>query len=398
MIEARDLGGLVGRSRESLATLAWQHGGPVPVPFQVDPRDRKSNYVLGTAEDPLEGPAPPGPLGPLDEVVFMAGHLGRRFAAPAGLEHAHEIEVSFGKGEPRFCWMGTWAGKERPGSTLDLVSYHNDGTQESVTTPHYVQVFSEGGLFFKDLYIAPRAGGNGSDVFDRLKMRSTTTFVGGIEISFDESDFRSSVAGVRDGPVRVIRRNRTALELFLGLKTPSVLVDALFYRDSYEVPSTLEIPFRIDLVAREMRYFQGCDLSMASGPYRFYSDQGEGPVMVDGRMSPAEREMLRAGTGHEWGLVSGRAGALAYLARWEQPDSPVGTKLYYMDDKEALDPPEDEPGLAMFAFEIVNPLELAKKAYDLNIIVYVLPGFEGGAEEEIESLRAPLEFSAARVD
>jgi len=398
VIKAEKIPGLVGSPRESLALLADVEGRRVPIPFQIDPVDESGEFILGDPDDPLTVATPPGSLGASDEVVFMAGDLGPGTGPLPGLADAHRIEVRFDKSPPRCCWIGRWTRGPPPRSKLDFIGYENKGQEESVITPHYVQVLPRGGLFFKDLFISARAGGNGKDLFDRLKMRSEMTIIGGIKFDFSDSDFRSAVTGVRDGPVRVIRRNKTALELFLGLSTPSVTVDALFYRDSYEVPSTLNIPFRVDLVAREMIYYQGCDLSLAAGPYRFYSDQSEGPVTMDGQMSRTEREMTRSGAEHQWGLVSGEAGSLAYLAEWAEPDTPVGIKLFYMDDKDVADPPEDEPGLSMYGFELVNPLELAKKAYDLNIIVYVLPGFEGEVSEDIASIRAPLEITVKKME
>ncbi|HUT54307.1 MAG TPA: hypothetical protein VM658_13040 [bacterium] len=394
VIRLGDLPGLAGAPREKLAVMAYKDGIARPVPFQVDPGDG-AGYVLGTPERPLTDPTPPGPAGARDELVFMAGDAGERGPAPPEMKNPCAIEARDPiTGQSVWAYAGVWTQGPPPRSKEDYVAYQIAPEMEKVVTPHYVQDYGPSELFISDMFILPAAGGDGRDIFDKLKMRSSiTAAAGAIKMSFSEEDFVSEIVGVRDGPVRVIRRNKTALKFFLGLTTPSVLVDGMFYRDSYEVPATLQLPFRADLVLSSMTYYQGCDLSLAAGPFTYYADVAPSGVKVDGVMSEQEKALANSAAEHSWGLVTGPAGTLFYQARWQKAGTPTRILPFYDDEKDRQDPPENEPGLAMFGFRLENPLALKNGAYDLNIVNYILPSFQGDAPATAKELAAPLEIT-----
>jgi hypothetical protein len=375
VLKASEFPELVGTPREKIAAFSCKESDSVsaPIPFQVDPRNKDGNFILGKTGTIDNEVAPPGPLQKQDEIVFMANDAGLRCMTDLKIAKPFEVEIESPDGAKRYVYIGEWTSDKPPRSDKDYVSYDIKPEIEALRTDIYTQTFKPGELFLSGLMISPKGGGNGKDVFDRLKLRTSLTVVGGFTMSFDESGFASSLSGVRDGPVRVIRRNETALELFFGLKTPTVDVDALFYSNSYEVPATLKIPFRADLVISDMAYMQGCDLSHKAGPFDYYPDIYPEGVVIDGKMSEAEKALNESPEEHRGGIISGEAGTMAYIARWTDQSLPVKIGLYYADDKDAIDEPEDEPGLAMYGFKLRNPLELAKKSSDLNIIVYIFP-------------------------
>lgn len=373
--------------------MAYNAGGVSPVPFQIDPRGPDGGYLLGPPDSPLTDPVPAGRLSADDELVFMASDAGEKGEPSPELEPCYEIMIRH-PDPPGEAWVyaGRWKGPHPPRSEIDYLRYRRDPDGERIVTDHYVQGFEPGGIFFTDLMVSPGAGGSGEDMFDKLKMRTTITAIGGITLSTDESDFSSKVVGVRDGPVRIIRVNATSLRLVWGISTPSVRVNGIFYRDSFEVPSTLSIPFRADLVLRSMEYYQGCDLRLASGPFTYYSDAVPEGVAVDGSMDQREREISTITANHHWGLVAGEAGVMFYEARWDE-SAPVKVAPYYLDDADLDSSPEYEPGEAMFGFRLINALALARQDYDLNIVNYVAPDFKGDARTTAESLLTPLEVA-----
>lgn len=213
VIEAKTLPGLTGSPREKLAAVIHDGGKIKPIPFQVDLFDADGNFVLGTPDNPMAEAAPEGPLGSGDELVFMAGDAGPRGIIPSELSPGYEVRVTDrAGGESGWVYVGTWTKGGPPRSKLDYVAYERSEKIEKIVTPHYVQTFNPDELLLSDLYILPPGGGNDKDVFDKLKMRTTITTIGGLSFSFDESDFQSKLTGIRDGPIRVIRRNETALE------------------------------------------------------------------------------------------------------------------------------------------------------------------------------------------
>ncbi len=398
VVKASELPGLVGAPREKLALVFREGSGFFPAPFQVDPVDTSGEYVLGQADAPLTGATPKGPLSERDELVFMASDLGECGDPPKMSDNmVVEIAVKTQDGSIGCGYLAAWTEHEPLRSNADYVDYAAGGGRETISTPHYVQEFANSELFLDTLIILPEGGGSGRDLFDKLKMRSTVTAVGGITLSYDETDFESELTGVRDGPVRVIRRNETSLNLLLGFSTPSVRVNAFFYRDSYEVPSTLSFPFRADLILKNIDYYQGCDLSRASGPHVFYCDIMPEGARVDGVMSEKERELAANRSDHRWGMVTGPAGAWMYHGAWQDPGAPVELALFYEDDANKPRPPENEPGASMFGFRLMNALKMADRAYELSIVNYVIPEFNGDAEATARALTSPMEIKVKPV-
>ena len=388
-VSAGQLPGLAGQPRERLALMVWVAGGWQPAPFQVDPADA-SGYLFGSAT--LTGATPPGPLGALDEIAFMASDLGEHSEAAPGPGPAWEVEVSVGD-EKRYGYLWLAPGTP-PRSKADYVAYQRDPSRESIATPRYIQSFAPEAAFYSDLAVLP-PDGNGRDMYDRLKLRSKVTTVGGVEVRYSEADFHSRVTGVRDGPVRVIRQNRTSLDVLLGLKTPEALVNEIFWRDSFEVPSELSLPYGANLVISKFDYYQGCDLNRAVGPFTFQADVG-GPVAVDGRMTPAEKAMTQSNQDHRWGMVSGQAGSVFYIAEWFERSAPVKLRLYYMDDATMPDGPENEPGQSMYGIRLENGLKLAGAGQKLNFRVFILPA--GTSVEEAKGLLGPVKVRISPIN
>lgn len=387
-MKAGDVSGLVGVPRERLALMVFLSGTWQPAPFQVDPRDGRG-YVFGPR--PLLGTTPPGPVGPADEIVFMASDTGDRASAPPGSGPAWEVTVE-AQGVKRYAYLWS-APASPPRSKADYVAYRRDSNRERVTTSRYVQSFVPEEAFFSDLTVLP-PDGDGRDIFDRLKMRSRVYTVAGISVGYKETEFRSRVTGLRDGPVRVIRQNQTSIDILLGLKTPEALVNEIFWRDSFEVPSELRLPYGADVIINRFEYYQGCDLNRAAGPFTFRSDAG-GPVMVDGKMSPAERAMAQSSVDHHWGMVSGPAGNLFYISDWFDRESPAKIRLFYLDDATVDDGPESEPGVSMYGIRLEDGIKLAGGGQHLNIIVYILP--QDTKVEEARELLRPVSVKTKKV-
>lgn len=371
---------LLGVPCDKLAVLAYRNGKLEPIPFQIDPVEKNGKYILAPPSENIDAWPNAGKLGELDELVFMGGDAGEKTLPPPDKYSAiHEMTL-FDRisGKSRYVYLVSLKDGTPPRSSVDYIQYKLLKSGEQIVTPHYTQGFSPGGVFYEDLFIHPAAGGTGIDIMDKLKLRSEIVAVNGkVSVKRTEADFHSKVIGLRDGPVRVIRRNDTNLSLFLGVKSPSVIVDGLFYRDSFEVPSELRIPFRVDMVASEIKYVQGCDLDIAAGPFTFCSDIAPQCVKIDGRMSEEEKTIAKSTEPHKWGLITGQSGTIVYRLHLRNESSPVTITPFYEDDGNHADPPEYKPGLHMFGFHINNLLKLQGVGYRLNIEIDIVPNFNG---------------------
>lgn len=382
---------LKGTQISRLRLVAFKNGKMVVIPFQIDERDSKNMFVLPDQSGKYAGDGDGGRLDDNDELAFMAADAGEKGSIEKAKNY-HEVEIRNGADDAlAWVYLVDFNGEPPALSSVDYVAYHRKGNREEIVTEYYIQGFNDEHVFFDDLRILPPAGGNGKNFIDKMKMRTAVQAVGGkITVARNENDFRSSVVGVVDGAVRVIRRNDTRMTLLAGVKSPSIIVDATFYKCSYEVPSVFSLPFRMDLVASGAQYRQGGDLNQNAIGMRYYNNFTLEPVVYDGKMSEREKEIARSDKTHYWGMLSGAPGTLLYVGRW-QDKMPIKILAYYDDDSSALDPPENIPGQMMFGWRFENLLNVKGATYSFNLLNYIIPNFDGNIQRVVALIEKPFE-------
>jgi len=378
------LGGLAGAEVESLRLYAVRGGLLEPIPHQIDRRDENGDFIFPGQGGGVE-PASPARLGPRDELVFMARDLGDRLQGGArrtpwrrenGCRYGLEIRVA-DPVDGAEGWAYLFSFDLPPArSPVDYVSY--DPQEDMLSSPAYHIGFKNPRVRTSLNYTALRdADGNGVDLVDRFKARGEATFLwGALRIARDESDFRSRVLAILDGPVRVVRKSRYSLRLLWNVPTPGAESLTYFYRNYIELPTELDIPFDVGYVVTRISSRVSLDFNRAAAGACFYNPNNPEGVVIDGLMSPSE-EAMDLGA-FEWLLVESERRAMLFRVMVD-PKLPVALSLFYRDDAHQDDPPEEDPGQYGNMGWRVGNLEAVKKgAYWYRTLIYFPDTFRKG--------------------
>jgi len=378
-----------------LRLLAFREGRPAPIPFQIDERTPAGEYVMTRPAGVQD--RDDGRLDDNDELVFMARDAGDRGdpkaggLSPTGWD---EIELTDPlTGKRAYAYLAFFPSDPPPLSPVSYMQYRETPGSDELATPYYTLRFPKNNVFIRDIMIHPAAGGNGQDFMDRIKMRlAVKVLAGHWSVDRTEENFVSQVLGVARGPVRVIRQTDTRLKIFLNLKSPSAVVNGSFYPCSFQFPSMLSLPFRMDLVASDAVIRQGWDLNRAALDMKFYSNLNPRPVTYDGKMDPAEVELANNPNTLYWALGTGPPGTFMFKGVWDE-SSPLRVRLYYEDDLSRLEPPEEDPGVMGFAYQLENLLNIGTGRYPFSIVNYIVPDFNGDVPRALRVFDHPLQIT-----
>lgn len=391
IVQGSSLPSLQGRAIANLRLMAWKDGALDAVPFQIDEKDPKGDYVMSRPDGSVDRDADNGRLDDNDELVFMARDAGDR-GDPANAAAWEEIQLIDPQTKDRgFAYLVAFDRDPPPLSAVSYMQYREKADYDEVVTPYYTLHFPKNNVFISDIMIHSPAGGNGRDFMDRIKMRSAVEMLGGVvKVDRTEEDFVTKVLGVIAGPVRVIRQTDTRLVILLSLKSPSVIVNGSFFPCCFEFPSMLSLPFRMDLVAHDAYLRQGWDLNRNALGLRFYSNLCPQGVVMDGSMSPEEKELAKNRETLHWAMGTGPTGTFLFFGVWDKT-APIKALLYYEDDLKKLEPPEEDPGVMGFAYRMEDVLEMGGDQYPFNIVNYVVPDFNGDVDRALRVFQHPLE-------
>ncbi len=391
VIKGAMLGPMAGSDIESLSLFAEQDGGFGPVPFQVDEMTECSVRRFGY-QQVYAGTVPgrkcqtdqPG-LDRDDELVFLAVDAGGQVVssywpneAKAGIEIRLTDPLT---GQRRYAYLFAFDGKA-PRSDIDYVEY--DPSRDLVRTGKYEMGFSAASPLTADRISIPESNaGGGRDILDSLKIRADIILFGVFTHTLNNNDYASKVLGYIDGPVRVVRVTGTIGEVWLFTQVRKVFT-------SRHYPYFAEYDLRFNLIGAEGKLDVSLDMNQEAAGMMFYSQNNLSGAEVDGVTREDERNM-EYGQG-EWVALSGDQGSL--LVRLILPaESRAFQDLYFIDDAEKQDEPEDEPGqMGRMGFSI-SPVEKIEAADNpIKLVFYFpqiyLPGDEGAY---IEINNSPLE-------
>jgi hypothetical protein len=270
-IDGEHFPNLLGSRIGHLRLFAFQHGTPVPVPFQIDQRDSNDDWVWDVAyteswassdsgfdetpaSDQGEGHPgrqddedPPGKqiLDGNDMLVFLARDVGDRdveaekaLAATRGDEIEVTDPVNGAKG---WAYLAYYDSSPPAPSPTRYIRY--SVKERRLVSPVYSFSFSNTKVaVIKDLAI------RGAPVLDRIHIYGLTHIsVGPIEkqVHFTEEDVRGYLAGYIAGPVRVVTRTPACIDLGFGICSPEVFCLRFYYLDYARVPACLLVRFPV---------------------------------------------------------------------------------------------------------------------------------------------------------
>ncbi|GEM_PF-2078036 len=353
------LGSLDGVQIKNLSLLVLKGGILVPIPFQVNERDRKGQYVM-TAGKTARRDEDGGKLDPNDELVFLVSDAGDRLPEAGRLEGGNRIEIEIT--DPRYPDQRAWAYLSRydapPRSKVDYVRY--EPATERIVSERCTVGYRKGFMFYNDLIYHKSAGGNGKDFLDRIKFRLRIDFFGGkMSIVRSEDIVTASIQGWIDGPVEVIQSTLNKVKFMEGL--PGIGFDSLseYYPQMMSSPIIVRFPFDIKKVVKifdikSVRMDIMGDLPGMIGG-KAYTSLGLNGFIYTGH-SNAERLKKVKRKGIVWGMATKR-GVGTWFPRLIFPDAMYQFNSFYLTDDVTLqNPPDDVPGEigSGVTFDLVN--------------------------------------------
>jgi hypothetical protein len=401
----RKLAGLPVNDTTHLRLFRVAGGRLEPIRFQFDARDRDGDLIVdGPRELDLDDD---------DELVFMARDAGDR--APPELfarsEPALEIELADPRDDAR-AWAYLVAYREpQPAPALaPYVSF--DLASRQARSDFYRVGYAPERNFFTGIEILGAAGGNAANLLRQTRMHGSPTFgllLTDWTLDFTEQSSIVEIDGVRQGPVRAVRRARLSVDLGpLFPDLPSGVAYTYHYRSSYLTPTRIGFPWIMLEMLRDFRFENVFDFTAEALPLRYFDAwYREGLVLSDA--SPLE---VRTAEDREWWVHSGSTGTVLHAfvipEKWREWGVVRGTVVRSAggagreggerEDRE----PDDATAEPRFAagYTLLNMTRLKEAgSYDLLMASIVVPGgYAPGAEAEpMAMLRAPLAVEVRQV-
>jgi hypothetical protein len=360
---------------------AVRHGRPEPIPFQFDARGPDGELVL--SEDGTETDFT---FDDDDELVFMAKDTGDRASddlLPAALELAVVDRAHGGTG---WAYLVHVADEDDPPprsplryATFDIARQEARGLTYEVSYSH------DRSNFLGRIRLVPRDG-TAETLIERLRMRISPTFAllwTTVSPTLTEESFSVLPDGVKNGPVRAIRRVRQSLDLGpMFPDVPNGRVYTYYYATSFQTPVRFSIPWLALKALREFRYESVDELGSHGEDMRYWDAANPEGVAFDGSARPAATD-----ADHDWWVVSSARGmcmqAFAIPEEWRTRGIKRG--IVFNASAGGID-----PGAGFSLLRMTN-LERAG-TYDLvsGFVFLPRPYRPGDETEALDVLRDPL--------
>ncbi len=390
-----------------IRVYAARDGSLQPIPFQVDEKTRKGDFVFpnGKEKNPEDGD---GLFNGLDELVIMARDLGDETDEGANLPGAVKKSIIVVKdpvdGGEGFAYLYYFEKDAPARSEVDYATI--DPEKNRIKTLTYELGFSaEAPMAMDYLVVTEAGGGDGVDYCDRLKARLHAE-VAGISVDKTEEDFDDQIVAWIDGPVRVIRRTRSRLILLWNIPSPSARLDNIYYYNSFSFPTEVYLPIDVGFVVKDPTFRVSVDSPRLAGERRYRNSLYPEGVIQDGKMSDLEKKMAADERPFNWsstGTVGpdGKDHGAWFNRLIVESDNPDWKpKVFYIDDENHMDPPDLEPGsFGNGGYMIEGITNLSKGTYHLESVMYSSPVFEPAmAEVFMRILDHPLEVFAREIN
>ncbi len=403
IVKGDRLENLAGVLPERISVYSFRSGRWEAIPFQIDERMEVQAYNTWTTRRTIltyamdSGPkaaSDPDPSFDLnDELTFMASGAGDRSGGfPPGASTCEEIELKEPDSDAR-SYVYACQGSQAVKSDLAYVTVNGPNEIEG---SGYVVSFPDGNpVNFNGFQIRDESGLL-PDPIDRFKMGVKVSLLWGVAgYPLSDADFTHYLRGTRAGPIRVIREFESVLETFAGAQIRT-------YNHVYFYPSHIEYEMDFRGAANWGKSINRSDLVLAldldenGRGMRFYSQNNSRGELVDGRTNPSELYMDYGPT--EWAAVAGEAGNIVvHLGLDSRTD--LYKDLYYADNDDKGDPPEEDPGMVgKFGYIVRN---MQKAGFDQFPVRFAVYGEAGQFSEQsvrplVQMYDSPLEVSVNR--
>ncbi len=315
IVSTARLAGLPGRRVDALRLLRIDSGRARAIPFQIDRRAADGKLQFGAGE--------PVTFDDNDDFVFMAADAGARATAPAwpaDCGPALELTIREPHGAGRaWAYLVHCAAAAPPPDAAPYVVY--DRATNRARSSRYEVAYAADRNYFTAMRLVGADGTAGANLLRQTRMRGSPTFsllLTDFSLEFTEQNALVVVEGVRNGPVRSIRRVRLSVDLgpmFPNL--PQGTAETYHYRSAYLTPTRFGIPALALRMLRAFRFESVIDFDPQVMPLEYWDATRAAGVAL-----AAEAPEQETGADHDWWVHSGPDGAVLHSllipAQWRE--------------------------------------------------------------------------------
>ncbi len=418
VVKGEPLSRLFGKPIEGLRLYIAKDGALAPAPYQIDKVNADDEFIFDPSLEPekaaerkerfedIAEDLPPEKLAEEkkkafwkediksldynDDLSFMSWDSGDRAPKtlwPEGATEGVELELTDPlDGGKAWAYLLYFPKDPPPISSKDYMKYHPE--TDTVESDFYIFKFLNGNpLLLSTILTKDGKGGILPDTIDRLKMRIEIKPLFFFSFTLDEENISGITIAYKDGPVRVIRRNRFWATLLFLRVTPKADVDVIFWPNGMYAPSIIDQPFDPAVLLREGSCIKGgADLNRNSWGSKLWTRDNK-PFVLDGKMSEAEKNLVLED--QSWFIVYREKEKLGIFGSVSFNEDLVKAgmvaNLYYLDDMHFNDQPEEEPGAGLLGYEL-DMMKLPKGKHIFMVRQFVLRDFMPGDEVQFLNL------------
>jgi hypothetical protein len=366
LIEGKSASLFFHRPLASFRVYVFRGGAAVPIPFQLDERDRRERWVLNQGLH-QNGDNIPGIFDENDALVVMNRDLGERgdlTRLPPGAMLWGEVRVGQETNPLGFAYVGAFDPSARlPGAESAPARYEE--ATDRVYAERYTLEFQA--PLPRHIALVEKQGELGVNVVAGVRAEGEVRLLGGlITLRKRDTDIQAELLGYKNGPVRAIRRARYWIPLPLGFRTTG-RVDLLFYRDFVEGSALLKIGIPPSLVLARGELQTYFDFLRQDGA-RVLLD-GESPSEpIDGRMTAVKRALV--GRPARWAaLLLPQGRTVVFIVRLAGALQRMEQRFYFDD---VAKPGAMSGGRPLFGFQFSRLDRLETGTHRLAVFAYVL--------------------------
>lgn len=371
VVSGEALNSLAGTPAQNISLYRYSNNQLQPVTVQVDQRDNKARYLLDGQTD----------LDANDELVFATADIGSRLPLDSFYRTDLELtEIQTGESASgSLGWLYVSPYKSRFSQLPQpLVTY--SAADDSIETSVYRIGFSSATPFLVDtLQWNPGQNGQwGADLIDTMKIRHQGRLFGMMPFERSGKDYTSVLAGVKTGPLRVIRRTENRVRVFWQIKSPRLNIDYVMSPDNFVMDTVIEIPFSPGLFFSDLVTLTTVDWNPSPELPPMFLQSGDGMIRlsISGKPS-AKQDEFNQSVDNRFQIQS-RPGTITTLL--DIPENvPIKSTLYLRDDIKSADPPEQFNGqFGNVGFKTTGWEDINTQVHHLKFSVCFSPGKPAG--------------------
>lgn len=334
-----------GKNILNLRVFAVKNGQATVIPFQIDQLDSAGDWIWEAAQKngathDDEDPGNNKVFDHNDQLLFMSLDLGEKLSSlsSSGISSNDVVQVQVKALDSNetlgWIYIAYYQSKPPQLSTRRYMSYHPE--QKRIQSPIYKMSYSN-----EFIAVMNQLSINDTEIVDRLKVRGKIKvgfLLFGGNIEFNEEEVDGYPAGYINGPIRTIKRVVNYVKLGVGMHSPSLNCDHLYYPNHAEIPIMLSRSVGV----KNMTLRIGLDFHNAAFEYLYNDVTKDVQLLKDGNTDNRLINFQSA----QWMVLSGPSNSLFTSLRVpEEIHHLVSISPYVIYNETLSAPPEKFTGV-----------------------------------------------------